>query len=37
VVERLDAGDPVDPGDVGAAVTGYRALYEHLIDERRAP
>jgi len=22
-----------DPGDVAAAVNGYRAIYEHLIDE----
>ena len=37
VARLADAGERVDPGDVGAAVTSYRNLYEHLIDERRAP
>jgi hypothetical protein len=37
VVARIDAGDPVDPGDVGAAVNGYRSVYEQLLAERRAP
>ncbi len=26
-----DAGEVVPPGDVGAAVTAYRGLYEHLL------
>lgn len=29
--------DDVSAGDVGAAVTGYRAIFEHLIAERSAP
>lgn len=33
----LDRGEDVGPGDVGAAVTGYRAIYEHLISERSTP
>ena len=37
VVERLDAGGDVDPGDIAAAVNSYRAVYEHLLAERRAP
>jgi hypothetical protein len=31
-IARLqDEGGTVDPGDVGAAVTAYRNLYEHLL------
>ena len=37
VVERLEQGDGVDPGDIGAAVNSYRAVYEQLLAERRAP
>jgi hypothetical protein len=37
VAGRLDAGEPVDPGDVASAVNGYRALYETLIAERSTP
>ena len=37
IVHLLEAGSEVGPGDVGAAITGYRSLYEHLLDERRAP
>ena len=37
IARAVDAGEAVDPGDVGAAVTGYRNLYEFLLDERRAP
>jgi len=35
---RLEA-DPADvsPGDVAAAVNGYRAVYDHLLAERGAP
>ena len=29
--------DAVSPGDVGAAVNGYRSLYEYLVEERAAP
>ena len=37
IANLVDAGEPVDPGDIGAAVTGYRNLYEFLLGERRAP
>jgi hypothetical protein len=37
IARLVDAGETVDPGDVGAAVTGYRNLYEFLLDEHRAP
>jgi hypothetical protein len=30
----VDRGESVDPGDIGAAVTGYRNLYEFLLAER---
>jgi hypothetical protein len=33
----LERGENVDPGDVAAAVNGYRAIYDHLISERSAP
>src|SRR5436189_6308074 len=32
-----DDPDAVSPGDVAAAVNGYRLLYEDLIEERAAP
>jgi len=28
----VDAGETVDPGDVGRAVQAYRNLYEQLLD-----
>jgi hypothetical protein len=31
------AADGVSPGDVAAAINGYRSLYEHLMAERGAP
>jgi hypothetical protein len=37
VVSRLDAGEDVDPGDLGAAVNAYRTVYEALLAEYRAP
>jgi hypothetical protein len=37
ITTLVEAGEAVDPGDVGAAVTGYRNLYEFLLEERRAP
>jgi hypothetical protein len=37
ITTRVDAGETVDPGDVGAAVTAYRNLYELLLGEHRAP
>ena len=33
----LERGDAVGPGDVAAAVNGYRAVYDHLLSERGAP
>ena len=32
-----DASNDVSPGDVAAAVNGYRALFDYLIAERSAP
>jgi hypothetical protein len=32
-----EGSDGVSPGDVAAAVNGYRAIYEYLIAERSAP
>jgi hypothetical protein len=37
VVRRLEAEEAVDPGDVAAAVNGYRAVFEELVAEHRAP
>lgn len=37
ITSLVERGDTVDPGDIGAAVTGYRNLYEYLLAERRAP
>jgi hypothetical protein len=37
VVDRLDRGEDVDPGDVASIVGGYRSLYEFLMSERPAP
>ena len=33
----LERGQDVGPGDVAAAVNGYRAVYDYLIAERSAP
>jgi hypothetical protein len=33
ITNRVDAGEAVDPGDIGAAVTGYRSLYEFLLGK----
>jgi len=30
-------GDDVSPGDVAAAVNGYRSVFQHVIAERSAP
>ena len=35
IAQLVDAAEPVDPGDVAAAVNGYRALYDHLVENRR--
>jgi hypothetical protein len=37
ITTLVDAGETVDPGDVGAAVTAYRSLYELLLGEYRTP
>jgi hypothetical protein len=38
ITRLVDEGsDGVSPGDVGAAVNGYRAVYEYLIAERSTP
>src|SRR5215210_5749969 len=38
ITRLLDRGaDGISPGDVAAAVNGYRALYEYLMVERSAP
>ena len=36
ITRLADAGN-VDPGDVGAAIEGYRTLFEQLTSERAAP
>ncbi len=37
VTRRLDQAVDVGPGDIAAAVNGYRAVYDFLIAERGAP
>jgi len=32
-----EGAQEVSPGDVAAAVNGYRSVYEFLIEERRTP
>jgi len=32
-----DGSDDVSPGDVAAAVNGYRSVYEFVLEERRMP
>jgi len=32
VARLLDAGETVDPGDIGVAVAGYRNVYDYLIE-----
>ena len=36
VAMLVDRGD-ADPGDVAAAIDGYRAVFEHVVSERQAP
>ena len=38
-ITRLVADDPdsVSPGDVAAAVNGYRSIYDYLLEERTPP
>jgi len=37
ITRMYERGDDVGPGDVAAAVNGYRAIYEYLIENRAAP
>lgn len=37
VVDRLERGEDVDPGDIASVIGGYRSLYEFLTSERPAP
>jgi hypothetical protein len=37
ITRLVESGTEVEPGDVGAAITGYRNLYEFLLEERRSP
>jgi hypothetical protein len=37
ITTRVGGGENVDPGDIGAAITGYRNLYELLLAEYGAP
>jgi hypothetical protein len=32
VARLLDAGEAVDPGDIGAAVAAYRNVYDYLLE-----
>jgi hypothetical protein len=32
IMRLVDAGEPVDPGDVGLAVSSYRNLYAYLLE-----
>jgi hypothetical protein len=32
IARLVDAGEVVDPGDVGAAVAGYRNVYDYLTE-----
>jgi hypothetical protein len=33
ITNLVEGGEAVDPGDIGAAITGYRNLYELLLAE----
>jgi hypothetical protein len=37
ITNLVDADEAVDPGDIGAAVTGYRNLYEFLLGKEGRP
>ena len=38
ITRLVESGsEDVSPGDVAAAINGYRAIYEYLIEERSAP
>jgi hypothetical protein len=32
IARLVDAGEPVDPSDLGAAVAGYRNVYDYLTE-----
>jgi hypothetical protein len=34
VSDRLERGEDVDPGDIGASIQGLRALAEYLVGQR---
>ena len=37
ITAEVERGEAPDPGDVAAAVNGYRAVFEYLVEERAAP
>jgi hypothetical protein len=37
ITRQVEQDEEFDPGDIAAAVEGYRSLYEYLIVERGAP
>ena len=37
ISDRLERGEDVGPGDVAAAINGFRAIYDYLIAERSSP
>jgi hypothetical protein len=37
VTQQINNDADVDPGDVAAAVEGYRSLFDYLIEERASP
>ncbi len=37
IVGKIERAEPIDPSDVGQAVSGLRSLYEYLISERATP
>ena len=37
ISDRVERGDDVGPGDVGAAIRGFRAIYDFVIAELQTP
>jgi hypothetical protein len=37
ITNLIDGGETVGPGDIGAAITAYRSLYEFLLPESTPP
>ena len=37
ITRLVDSRDNVDPGDIAAAISAYRNLYEFLLEEYRLP